>query len=125
VTVAATVRSIRSGGSIVPDKRLLIDTATCGVDTTSQQPEREGLTAALAVELAPVRVNVVSPGLARTRRWNVWTDTAPHDLYRREEQRLSVRHVGEAAEIATAYLYLMENSYATGTVVVADGGALV
>jgi NAD(P)-dependent dehydrogenase (short-subunit alcohol dehydrogenase family) len=80
------------------------------------------VTRALAVELAPIRVNAVSPGLARTPRWNAWTDAARDELYRKEEQRLPLGRVGEAAEIATGYLYLMENSYATGTVVLADGG---
>lgn len=117
------VRTIRSGGSIV---------LTSGFSSTrprggwtmqaSIQSAIEGVTRALAVELAPVRVNAVSPGLARTPRWNAWTDAARRDLYRNEEQRLPVGRVGEAAEIATACLYLMENSYATGTVVTVDGG---
>ena len=51
-----------------------------------------------------------------------WTDTARHELYRKEEERLLVGRVGEASEIAIAYLYLMENSYATGNVVLVDGG---
>ena len=82
----------------------------------------EGVTRALAIELAPVRVNAVSPGLSRTPRWDAWTDTARRELYRDVEQRLPVGRVGEAPDIATAYLYLTENSYATGTVVLADGG---
>jgi NAD(P)-dependent dehydrogenase (short-subunit alcohol dehydrogenase family) len=38
---------------------------------------------------------------------------------------LPVGHVGEPAEIAEAYLYLMRQSYATGQVLVVDGGALL
>jgi NAD(P)-dependent dehydrogenase (short-subunit alcohol dehydrogenase family) len=38
---------------------------------------------------------------------------------------LPVGHVGEAAEIAEAYLYLMRQSYATGQVLVVDGGAIL
>ena len=117
------VRFIRKGGSIV---------FTSGFSSTRPRPgwsaqasimsAVEGLTRALAVELAPIRVNAVSPGLARTPRWNSWSETKRSEFYRNEENRLPVGRVGEAAEVATAYLYLMENSYATGTVIVADGG---
>jgi NAD(P)-dependent dehydrogenase (short-subunit alcohol dehydrogenase family) len=117
------VRSIRSGGSIVLTSGFSATRPRAGwILQASIQSAIEGVTRALAVELAPVRVNAVSPGLARTPRWSVWTDAARHELYRKEEQRLPVGRVGQAAEIATAYLYLMENSYATGTIIVADGG---
>jgi NAD(P)-dependent dehydrogenase (short-subunit alcohol dehydrogenase family) len=117
------VRSIRSGGSIVLTSGFSSKRPRSGWTLqASIQSAIEGVTRALAVELAPIRVNAVSPGLARTPRWNAWTDTARLELYRNEEQRLPVGRVGEAGEIATAYLYLMENTYATGTVIVADGG---
>jgi NAD(P)-dependent dehydrogenase (short-subunit alcohol dehydrogenase family) len=115
--------SIRSGGSIVLTSGFSSTRPRAGwTMQASIQSAIEGLTRALAVELAPIRVNAVSPGLSRTPRWNAWTDSARQELYRREEQRLPLRRVGEAAEIATAYLYLIENTYATGTVVLVDGG---
>jgi NAD(P)-dependent dehydrogenase (short-subunit alcohol dehydrogenase family) len=46
-------------------------------------------------------------------------------LYRQTEAKLPVGHVGEAVEIAEAYLYLMRQSYCTGQVVVVDGGAML
>ncbi len=46
-------------------------------------------------------------------------------LYRQIAEKLPVGHVGEAAEIAEAYLYLMRQSHATGQVLVADGGAVL
>ena len=46
-------------------------------------------------------------------------------LYLRAAERLPVGHVGETDEIAEAYLYLMRQSYATGQVVVVDGGAVL
>ena len=117
------VRSIRTGGSIVLTSGFSSTRPRAGWTLqASIQSAIEGLTRALAVELAPIRVNAVSPGLARTPRWNAWTDTARHELYRKEEERLLVGRVGEASEIAIAYLYLMENSYATGNVVLVDGG---
>jgi NAD(P)-dependent dehydrogenase (short-subunit alcohol dehydrogenase family) len=117
------VRYIRKGGSIVLTSGFSSRRPRPGwTSQASIQSAIEGLTRALAVELAPIRVNAVSPGVARTPRWHSWTEAARDELYRNEEQRLPVGRIGEAAEIATAYLYLMENSYATGSVVVVDGG---
>jgi len=85
----------------------------------------EGLTRALAVELAPIRVNIVSPGMVKTPLWAGMLETDPEALYQQTAERLPVGHVGEPAEIAEAYLYLMRQSYATGQVLVVDGGALL
>src|SRR5262249_58858375 len=83
--------SIRTGGSIVLTSGFSSTRPRAGWTLqASIQSAIEGLTRALAVELAPIRVNAVSPGLARTPRWNAWTDTARHELYRKEEQRLLV-----------------------------------
>ena len=114
---------IRAGGSI---------TLTSGFSSmhprsgwtlqASIQSAVEGLTRALAVELAPTRVNAVSPGISRTPRWDNKSESELEKFYGDEERRLPLRRVGEAAELSTAYLYLMENTYSTGTVIVVDGG---
>jgi hypothetical protein len=67
----------------------------------------EGLTRALAVELAPIRVNIVSPGVVRTPLWANMTEADRQVFYRETAARLLVGHVGDAEEIAEAYLYLM------------------
>jgi NAD(P)-dependent dehydrogenase (short-subunit alcohol dehydrogenase family) len=85
----------------------------------------EGLTRALAVELAPIRVNIVSPYVVKTPLWTDMTDADRQALYRQNAEKLPVGHVGEAAEIAEAYLYLMRQTYGTGQVLVVDGGALL
>jgi NAD(P)-dependent dehydrogenase (short-subunit alcohol dehydrogenase family) len=82
----------------------------------------EGLTRALAVELAPIRVNAVSPGLSQTPRWNALSDAARQALYEHEEKRLPLGRLGTAVEIASAYIYFMKNTYATGNVLSVDGG---
>jgi NAD(P)-dependent dehydrogenase (short-subunit alcohol dehydrogenase family) len=80
----------------------------------------ESLTRALAVELAPRRVNAVSPGLVRTE---LWADN-PHreTLYAQLEQQLLVGYTAEASQIAQTYLYLLRQPYVTGQVCVVDGG---
>jgi NAD(P)-dependent dehydrogenase (short-subunit alcohol dehydrogenase family) len=117
---------IREGGSIVftsgiagqrPRKGWSVAASICSA--------MEGLTRALAVELAPIRVNIVSPGVVKTPLWGEMEETDREALYRQMAEKLPVGHVGEAAEIAEAYLYLMRQSYATGQVLVADGGAIL
>jgi NAD(P)-dependent dehydrogenase (short-subunit alcohol dehydrogenase family) len=116
-------RSIRDGGSIVLTSGFSATRPRAGwTSQASIQSAIEGLTRALAIELGPIRVNAVSPGVARTPRWNAWTDVARDAFYQREEQRLPLHRVGKAAEIAAAYIYFMKNTYATGNVLSIDGG---
>ncbi len=120
------VSFIRPGGSIVftsgiASQRPLAGWAL-GASITSAM---EGLTRALAVELAPIRVNIVSPGVVKTPLWSAMPEADRNALYRQMEQSLLVGHVGEPEEIAEAYLYLMRQTYGTGQVVVADGGGVL
>jgi NAD(P)-dependent dehydrogenase (short-subunit alcohol dehydrogenase family) len=85
----------------------------------------EGFARALAVELAPVRVNIVRPGVVRTELWKGLDDAERTALYEATGGSLPVGRVGEAAEVAAGYLYLMDNGYSSGSVVTIDGGALL
>ena len=117
------MRSIRKDGSIVLTSGFSATRPRAGwTSQASIQSAVEGLTRALAVELAPTRVNCVSPGLARTPRWAALSESDRQALYEREERRLPVARVGEAHELASAYIYLMNNTYATGNVLNVDGG---
>ena len=82
----------------------------------------EGLTRALAVELAPIRVNIIAPGVVKTPLWDSFSAADRDSLYAQSAARLPVGHVGEASEIAEAYLYSMRQTYATGEVLRVDGG---
>lgn len=85
----------------------------------------EGLTRALAVELAPVRVNLVSPGLVRTPLWDDLPELEREALYAASGAALPVGRVGEAQDLAQTYVYLMTNRYATGQSIVVDGGGVL
>lgn len=85
----------------------------------------EGLTRALAVELAPIRVNLVSPGLVRTPLWADLPESEREALYAASGAALPVGHVGEAEDLAQTYLYLMTNRYATGQTIIVDGGGVL
>jgi NAD(P)-dependent dehydrogenase (short-subunit alcohol dehydrogenase family) len=117
---------IRKGGSIVFTSGIAGQRPHAGWSLgASICSAMEGLTRALAVELAPIRVNIVSPGVVRTPLWANMTEADRAALYQRMAEHLPVQHVGDAAEIAQAYLYLMRQSYSTGQVIVVDGGAVL
>jgi NAD(P)-dependent dehydrogenase (short-subunit alcohol dehydrogenase family) len=82
----------------------------------------EGLTRALAVELAPIRVNIVAPGVVVSPLWDDMTKEAREALYRQMAEQLLVRRAGETEEVAQSYLYLMRQTFGTGTVLRVDGG---
>jgi NAD(P)-dependent dehydrogenase (short-subunit alcohol dehydrogenase family) len=117
---------IRKGGSIVlttgiagqrPQKGWVIAASVCGTI--------EALTRALAVELAPIRVNAVSPGVVRTNLWHSMSVPERERLYESVGKSLPVGRVGEAHDIAQAFLFLMQEGYCTGQTVVVDGGTVL
>jgi NAD(P)-dependent dehydrogenase (short-subunit alcohol dehydrogenase family) len=83
----------------------------------------ESLAYALAVELGPVRVNVVSPGWVDSPVWRFVTDdeqkAAAHEAM---AQRLPVGRIGRPADVADAIRFLIRNRFVTGTVLHVDGG---
>ena len=121
-------KNIRKGGSIVlttgvagqrPHKGWVVAASVCGTI--------EALTRALALELAPIRVNAVSPGVVRTNLWqNMNMNSSEREqFFESAGKSLPVGRVGEAHDIARAYLFLMKEGYATGQTVVVDGGAVL
>lgn len=114
---------IRTGGSI---------TLTSGVAASRPLPgwaipssilgAIESLTRTLAVELAPLRVNAVSPGVLRTALWDNMSEADREGLYEHIAEKMPVRRVGEASDVAQTYLYLMQQGFSTGQVIVVDGG---
>lgn len=75
----------------------------------------ESLGKALAVELAPIRVNVVSPGTIRTERERT-------EAYEAYKEMCLLKRVGDVEDIAHSVMYLMTNRFTTGTTLFADGG---
>ena len=85
----------------------------------------EALGRALALELAPVRVNTVSPGLIATPLWDDMEDAAREAMFARATARLPVRRIGTPADVASLILELAGNGFATGSTVYLDGGSLI
>lgn len=82
----------------------------------------EGFTRAMAIELAPVRVNLVMPGVVRTNLWDGMENTEREGMYAHFTDQLPVKYVAQPEDIAQSYLYLMLQKYSTGQRVVVDGG---
>jgi NAD(P)-dependent dehydrogenase (short-subunit alcohol dehydrogenase family) len=119
-------KNIRKGGSVVltsgvagqrPQKGWVVAASVCGTI--------EALTRGLALDLAPIRVNAVSPGVVRTNLWQSMTAEERERLYESVGNSLPVGRVGEPRDIAQAYLFLMQEGFCTGQTLVVDGGTVL
>jgi len=81
----------------------------------------EGLGRALALELSPIRVNVIAPGFTQTKM-NQEPCEAVNQQYATICEQFIIKRPAEPNEIALAAIYLMENTYATGSTLFVDGG---
>lgn len=85
----------------------------------------EALVRGLALELKPVRVNAVSPAVVRTEMWEGMAPEARDAMYERMSTAYPAGRVGEPQDIARQLLLLAAIGYATGTIVMLDGGASI
>jgi NAD(P)-dependent dehydrogenase (short-subunit alcohol dehydrogenase family) len=85
----------------------------------------EALTRGLALEMAPVRVNAVSPGLVATPMWSGMEKADRDRMFFDAAERLPLRRIGEASNIADAVLFLACSAFSTGSTVVVDGGGTI
>ncbi len=123
-TVRVAVPQLRAGGSVTltgglaawrpPAPGWTLVASVCGA--------MESLTRALAIELAPIRVNLVRPGLVRSPLWSAMSEQERDGMYEGAAKTLPVGHVADSDEIALAYINYMTHPYATGSVVAVDGG---
>lgn len=112
--IQAAWNQIDPGGSIImttgiAGERVFKGSSTMGIINGAL----ETLCRSLAVELAPIRVNAVSPGFVEPKSGEV------------QERALQfpVSRLATKEEIARTYVYLMTNDYVTGSIMVVDGGA--
>ena len=82
----------------------------------------EGLVRALAVELAPIRVNAVSPGWVDTTIWAQVAGDRKEATLAAMAERLPVGRTGQPDDIADAIAFLMGNGFTTGTTLHVEGG---
>ena len=84
----------------------------------------EGFTRAVAGEIAPRRINVVSPGLIDTPMFPGEGDARQAFLSQATAGNL-IKRAGTAEEVAAGILFTIENDFVTGTTIDVDGGALL
>jgi NAD(P)-dependent dehydrogenase (short-subunit alcohol dehydrogenase family) len=82
----------------------------------------EAMVPVLAVELRPLRVNAVSPGVVDTPWWSFMPDAQRATTFEGFAARTPVGRVGQAAEIAQAIAFLIGNGFMSGHVLTCDGG---
>ncbi|MFD0694022.1 SDR family oxidoreductase [Paenibacillus sp. GCM10027628] len=82
----------------------------------------EAMVPNLALELAPIRVNAVSPGVVNTSWWNWMPEEQRSATFGYFAENTPVGRVGEPEDIAKAMYYLIDNTFVTGTVLEVDGG---
>jgi NAD(P)-dependent dehydrogenase (short-subunit alcohol dehydrogenase family) len=122
-TVQAALPHLAADGSITLFGAV---TARAGIPATAGIAAINGAVEALikplAVELAPIRVNAVSPGFIDTPWWNGLPDADRDAYFQAVAQALPARHIATAEEIAEVVALVATNTTTTGTIIEADGG---
>lgn len=110
---------VLTGGSagVRPPPGFLIGAGICAA--------MEATTRALAVELAPIRVNIVIPGFVDTGLWSSIPEPDRKQMFADAAAKLPVGRIGTPADIAEHYLSFMRGRYVTGQSLVVDGGGVL
>jgi NAD(P)-dependent dehydrogenase (short-subunit alcohol dehydrogenase family) len=119
--VVRHARSLMKNGSIVLMSGLYATRpAAAGAMAAAAVAAIGGMTRALALDLAPIRVNAVAPGLIDTPLWD--TFGPQREAILASASKLPVGRAGRPEEIAEAVVFLMTNGFVTGVVLPVDGG---
>lgn len=85
----------------------------------------EALARGLALELSPVRVNTVSPGVIDTPLWSKMDEDARRAMFSRTAGNLPAKTVGQPSDVANAVLFAMTTPFVTGSNIRVDGGGVI
>ncbi len=117
---------LNDGGSFVifsGDAAFKIKVGTLAVAITNGAADT--LARSLAVELAPIRVNAISPGTIDTGAWDGLGDDGKAALYQEVTETNPARRIGQADDIASAVIFCMTNTFLTGVTLKVDGGEVL
>lgn len=84
----------------------------------------ENLVRCLALEMAPIRVNVVSPGTVDTAMFD-WMGAEKAEKLKGMTATHLIKRAGTPEEVAAGILFVMQNGFVTGTTVDVDGGRIL
>ncbi|MCJ1302053.1 hypothetical protein MMC08_004854 [Hypocenomyce scalaris] len=79
----------------------------------------------LALDLKPIRVNLISPGAVETELWDSLGKEEFEALKEGHRKKSATGQIGQPGDVAEAYLYVMRDRNITGSVISTNGGALV
>jgi NAD(P)-dependent dehydrogenase (short-subunit alcohol dehydrogenase family) len=124
--LAARYAQVRSRGSITLFSGILSRRPAAGLASLAAiNAAVEALGRALAIELAPSRVNGISPGITETTAYAGMPDDMRAEMFAAAAKRTLVGRVGNPEDVASLALQLMCNSFMTGAVIDVDGGGLL
>jgi NAD(P)-dependent dehydrogenase (short-subunit alcohol dehydrogenase family) len=114
---------IRPGGSLVifsgvASSKIAVGTLAVAITNGAA----EVLARSLALELAPIRVNSISPGVIDTGAWDALGEQGKADYFAEMSARNPARRTGTAQDIADGVLFAMSNTFLTGATLHIDGG---
>jgi len=86
-----------------------------------------GMTRALALEVKPVRVNLISPGVVDTELWenSLGDKEAVKGVLEHSRQKVATGEVGKVEDVVESFLYVMKDRNVTGSVIRSDGGVFL
>jgi len=114
-----------TGGSITLTSGSASEQPEFGALAVSLCGAMNALTTALAVELAPVRVNAVAPGVVRSPLWSNMNDADRDAMFSSTAQGNPLGRIGEVDDVALAYLYCIQQTFSTGAVIKVNGGGVL
>jgi NAD(P)-dependent dehydrogenase (short-subunit alcohol dehydrogenase family) len=119
----AGLKALAKGGSITFVTAISARIARPGVSGLGAiNGALEAMIGSLARELAPCRVNAVSPGVIETPWWDGWPVDAKQAFFEEQIRTLPVARVGRPEDVADTVMFLARNQFVTGVVVPCDGG---
>jgi NAD(P)-dependent dehydrogenase (short-subunit alcohol dehydrogenase family) len=124
-TVRVFGRRLPAGGSITLTSGSAAEQPEFGALPVSLCGAMNALTAAFAVEMAPVRVNAVAPGVVRSPLWDNMGKADRDAMFADAARRIPLGRIADTDEVARAYLYCIEQTYCTGAVIKVDGGSVL
>lgn len=118
------IPALKASGSMVLFSGWISRKPLAGVSTLAAVDAAiEALGRTLALEIAPRRVNVVTPGMIDTPLWGArLTPEQQREHFARVGQALPVGRAGTPQDVAHAVRFLLENGFTTGSVIDVDGG---
>jgi NAD(P)-dependent dehydrogenase (short-subunit alcohol dehydrogenase family) len=122
--IRAAAPKLAAGGSITLTGGLSTDRPVAGAWVSGvATAAAEQLARVMALELAPLRFNAVSPGYTDTPMWDEVLGDAKTQVLEGVAARLPLRRIASPDDVAAAVLLLMKNPSITGAIIHVDGGA--